>query len=146
MDSPYYIHCLIDDVWLVDCNDLFGPSTGSKHGQYASPTAHIQHHLQGRVSIIIHAASQTTQNVLEGGWTVLKDGLLLTAEMVVSVRCQSQGLGAGYSPSGHYMLLILTAQCYLVPVTFWSNPMIMEADRSVLLIHGRGLQHGARGP
>lgn len=43
--SPDYVHGLVDDFWLVDCYDLLGPRSGSEHGQYASPTAYIEHHL-----------------------------------------------------------------------------------------------------
>lgn len=45
-DSPDNVHSLIDDFWLVNSYDLFGPWPGSEHGQDSRPTAHIQHHLQ----------------------------------------------------------------------------------------------------
>lgn len=38
---PDYVHGLVDDFWLVYCYDLLGSRSGSEHGQYASPTAHI---------------------------------------------------------------------------------------------------------
>lgn len=44
--SPDNVHSLIDDFWLVNCDDSFGPWPGSEHGQYSCPTAHIKHHLQ----------------------------------------------------------------------------------------------------
>lgn len=49
-DLPDNVHRLIDDFWLVNCYDLFGPWPGSEHGQYSCPTAHIKHHLQVRRS------------------------------------------------------------------------------------------------
>lgn len=54
-DLPDNVHSLIDDFWLVNCYDLFGPWPGSEHGQYSCPTAHIEHHLQVRRSNSLRA-------------------------------------------------------------------------------------------
>lgn len=46
VDSPDYVHGLVNDLRLVNSNDLPGSRFGGEHGEDSRTTSHVKHHLR----------------------------------------------------------------------------------------------------